>query len=375
MENANVKVRSLRTDSNQGCVIFVTAYLATFVFQIVLSLIGLEEELFTWIYAFGAQAIFILVAVIGHLIYKVNPVKAWGLRTPPSISQTALVIPIALFAVMAFAPLAYIALIALNALGYNPTLIYPDYLSGTGAFFVGIVGLCVMPALGEEMIVRGSLANGLKGKGYLFGIIFSALMFALMHGNATQLVHQFLIGCTMAYLFYLTGSLYVSMFFHFLNNLFALLLDLLLAKSTVVMSAINTFNLYPTWEKILIYIAISLVGIVILFFLLVLYNKVSIKKYNKKTTETNEQLSDDLNNLVFADDNYKKSATDNIIEKGKQNRFLSLLATFPLALKSADKNSPAPSKDEKKGWNLGMGIAMGLMVAVWLVNVIAGWIG
>lgn len=342
-------MKAERPDNNQGCVIFFIGYACSIVLQVILSLSPLENNAFLWTYSFLVQAVFLGATLIGFGIYKISPVKTLGLKRGISLSQGLLIVPIALFSLLAFGPLATLFSELLSLMGYNYVPTYADYTSSGGAFALGFFGLCIMPALGEELLVRGALTSGLKGKGYAYAIFLSALLFAFMHSNAVQLVHQFAIGAIMAYLVILTGSIYPSVIFHFLNNLVAISVDLALAKSSFVSGLSASFLALPEVGIVFIYLAMALAGIVITFLLVYLYVKVSIKRYVK-------------GGGVYAPP----------AERGVRGIF----ATFPHALKVLDDSRAEAlfAGGEKGVKPLGLYITVGFMVLVWLLNVIAVWV-
>jgi membrane protease YdiL (CAAX protease family) len=86
-------------------------------------------------------------------------------------------------------------------------------------FFVALV-----PAVCEEIFFRGMLQklfNHLTGTHH-FGILLTSLVFALIHFNLPMLVPYLFLSITLGYLYQLTGSIYVSMLFHFVWNGFTI---------------------------------------------------------------------------------------------------------------------------------------------------------
>ena len=71
----------------------------------------------------------------------------------------------------------------------------------------------------EEWLCRGMVLRGLLTRmkpGW--AIVVSALFFALIHMNPWQALNAFLIGLVMGYIYYKTGSLWLTMLIHFVNN-------------------------------------------------------------------------------------------------------------------------------------------------------------
>ena len=95
--------------------------------------------------------------------------------------------------------------------------------TGGGISFVilQIFIVAVLPAIFEELTNRGVLGAAEKNeKEY---ILFSALLFALMHQNVTQTGYTFVAGLVMAALCFYTNGIWASVFFHFMNNFISVL--------------------------------------------------------------------------------------------------------------------------------------------------------
>ena len=108
----------------------------------------------------------------------------------------------------------------LKALGYpieeNLSTINP---TGWGTYFLSIFLLAIIPAIGEELLFRGMILQGLRTRfNDAISILLSAVMFALMHGNLQQLVYPFVLGTIMGWIALRTGSLISSIVVHFTNN-------------------------------------------------------------------------------------------------------------------------------------------------------------
>jgi membrane protease YdiL (CAAX protease family) len=88
-----------------------------------------------------------------------------------------------------------------------------------------IIFLAVLPAIGEELLFRGILLNALKKWGTVPAVLISSALFAIFHGNPSQIVHQFFLGLILAYIAIRTKCLWLAMLGHFFNNLYALLLE------------------------------------------------------------------------------------------------------------------------------------------------------
>ena len=78
-----------------------------------------------------------------------------------------------------------------------------------------------IPALVEEFVFRGVMLNSLRRYGDTLAIWFSAIMFALVHGNILQISVALPAGVFLGYLTVCSGNIWVSVALHFVNNAIA----------------------------------------------------------------------------------------------------------------------------------------------------------
>ena len=105
-----------------------------------------------------------------------------------------------------------------SLLHLNFTDISFDFGDGVGGFIVSFVSLCIFAPIFEEIIFRSAVYRHTEIMGQSFAVVFSAIVFALMHGNLEQLPYTFVMGLGFAYLFAKTRSLLIPMLLHFLTN-------------------------------------------------------------------------------------------------------------------------------------------------------------
>lgn len=95
-----------------------------------------------------------------------------------------------------------------------------------GPFWVTFITTAVYAAIFEEWMCRGILLRGLLARmSPVWAIVISALFFSVIHLNPWQALNAFLLGLLLGYIYYKTGSLWLTMLFHFVNNGSALLLS------------------------------------------------------------------------------------------------------------------------------------------------------
>lgn len=90
-----------------------------------------------------------------------------------------------------------------------------------------IISTAIVPAFAEEFAYRGILLGVLRKYGDAFAIITSSIIFGAMHGNITQIPFAFILGLILAYVDCKTNSILPSIIIHFVNNFYAVMLDIL----------------------------------------------------------------------------------------------------------------------------------------------------
>ncbi|MGH4052544.1 MAG: lysostaphin resistance A-like protein [Clostridium sp.] len=82
-----------------------------------------------------------------------------------------------------------------------------------------ILSVAIIAPIYEEVIFRGILLKGMSRKmNPKLAIIVSALFFAVLHLNIPQGINAFLLGLVIGAIYLSTGSIYLSIFAHFVNN-------------------------------------------------------------------------------------------------------------------------------------------------------------
>lgn len=82
-----------------------------------------------------------------------------------------------------------------------------------------IIATCVLAPFIEEFLCRGVMLRGLKK--YVSptsAIIWSSVLFAVMHANPWQAIPAFVMGVFFGWVYHRTGCLWLTIFLHTLNN-------------------------------------------------------------------------------------------------------------------------------------------------------------
>ncbi|MDL2214359.1 CPBP family intramembrane metalloprotease [Clostridia bacterium OttesenSCG-928-O13] len=108
-----------------------------------------------------------------------------------------------------------------------------DELLVNGPSVVTFLLVVLLPAVGEEFLFRYMIRrkmNGCSDKTYIF---FSALCFAFFHANFAQTLFTFLAGAMFAWVYVITGKLWLPMIMHFLVNFTGTVITPLVTRSEV----------------------------------------------------------------------------------------------------------------------------------------------
>jgi membrane protease YdiL (CAAX protease family) len=100
-----------------------------------------------------------------------------------------------------------------------------ELLAPGGALWAQLLALALMPAVCEELLVRGAVARALRPRlGLLGAIAVSALLFGAMHLSPARFFPQVAFGAVLAYAALISGSVVTAIVMHLTNNALAILL-------------------------------------------------------------------------------------------------------------------------------------------------------
>ena len=93
-----------------------------------------------------------------------------------------------------------------------------------GDLVFNLLVMAIIPAIGEELLFRGCLQQKMSkwlGKPHA-AIIVTAFLFSAIHMQFQGFLPRFVLGLVLGYLFYWSGSLWLPVIAHFLNNAIAI---------------------------------------------------------------------------------------------------------------------------------------------------------
>jgi len=81
-----------------------------------------------------------------------------------------------------------------------------------------ILAMAVTPGIIEELVFRGYIQTNARGKTFAKIAIMNGFMFALIHMNLHQFAYTFALGVFLAYVVYVTKSIWSGIIIHFIVN-------------------------------------------------------------------------------------------------------------------------------------------------------------
>lgn len=97
-----------------------------------------------------------------------------------------------------------------------------------------IISIALTPAIFEELVFRKGIIDLCEPYGKYFAILFSAMLFGLIHMNLSQCLFAFTIGLLFGCIYVYTKDIKISMFIHFVNNGISALALLLTEKKIYI---------------------------------------------------------------------------------------------------------------------------------------------
>lgn len=112
-------------------------------------------------------------------------------------------------------------------------------MNGIGDLLINILVIALLAAVGEELLFRGCFQNILVQwtKNIHIAIWLTAILFSALHFQFYGFLPRMLLGVLLGYLYVWSGSLWLPILFHFLNNGLAVLFAYLIGKGLLTENA------------------------------------------------------------------------------------------------------------------------------------------
>lgn len=319
-------------------------------------------DVYSWCGYALMQVGFICTVLIYSAVRKYDLVCVAKIKGKLNAVQIVILPFIAIATILVFLPLANAWTAFLDVIGYRGAGVAMPAYSNVGIYFLSLLLMAVLPAIGEELLIRGSLFPALSTRNVWFGILMSALMFSLMHANPLQTVHQFGLGIVLALVVAISGSLWASVIVHFVNNFISITLTAYLPQVDAIYEKLGYFNWLTGFASVV-------VGLVLLVVLLYAFYRAGKPKSARGEVKS-----------VYEEDGFTIVATSN--ETTKDNFFKGLAKFIASLFTKGGWKKITYSLEESneveyigKSQNMvGVWIALAFVCVYWLYGFISGMI-
>ena len=203
------------------------------------------------------EAVFFFAGAFTCKVVRANILETTKLNKRPGILSVLLAIALSFISLTFFGNLTNVFVAVLEMFGYSQVISnieIPNFLT----YFIYVILLAVSPAFFEEFLFRGIILNGFKKLGTIGSVLLSALIFMLMHGGPDQTIHQFILGVILGFAYVYSGSLWVPIIIHFVNN-FTAVTSIYISTLIGGASSSGATQMSYMWLRILISLGVALV--------------------------------------------------------------------------------------------------------------------
>lgn len=199
----------------------------------------------------------------------------------------------------------------LKSLGYSKSTSLPMELNSVGNLILGLISMALIPAICEELLFRGVVLGGMlnfakTNKARIIAVILSAVIFALIHQSALQIVYPFAMGLVFGFIYLYTGNLLYNIILHFVSNGFVVCVNYYYAVNNITQGEISYSAGYILSSIVQFIFCLALAFGAIWIIRLIMKNKSPFmvnesdvlqlegKEFTEKITDSNEQETENV---------------------------------------------------------------------------------
>ena len=183
-------------------------------------------------YATGYMLTFMLPVLFLRRFLRSNGCTVQPMSLSPRLSP--MLVPIVFAGVTVCFSMAQINSAIVDLFGYSDFM--SEMMGETVAamapyeIVLNFIVISVVPAFCEEFLFRGAILSNCRPFGRTNAVIISAVLFALMHQNAGQLLYTFAAGIVLGLIYEYTGSIWNCTILHLLNNFVSVVQTVILTR-------------------------------------------------------------------------------------------------------------------------------------------------
>ena len=185
--------------------------------------LGLRDNFNTWLIAYMftlALACIIPVAFIEKMC-DFHPVLFENKQLQP-VHGIMILQGMLIFILLAIVNSLVLAVLGKLGINFPPQAL--EQVNSKLTLLLYFVFSAVVPAIFEELFIRGIVTNLLLPNGKRFAILASATLFMVMHTQVQSFIPVFGAGVVLACVYLYTGNIFVSMALHFVNNAYSFIM-------------------------------------------------------------------------------------------------------------------------------------------------------
>lgn len=241
-----------------GVVIFTIAFVfLLFISPVMNQYLGIYGTIIAQLFLGG-------LAVVSAVIVKADLKQTFPMRLPPVRHFFGAVF-------------LYVGVYMLSlAITFVMIMIFPDMTGTVDGLInfgvsmpnpaVAVIVIALLPAVCEELLVRGFILSSFSGMKEIFAVITAGILFGILHFDIYRFVPTAILGMASAYITLKTGSLILPILYHFVNNTMSVI-SMYQLNNLLTLSDGGVFDVSYTVASIigvvLLYISISVITLYI----------------------------------------------------------------------------------------------------------------
>lgn len=228
-----------------------------------------------------------VVLVLNHILLFLVPAIIYVLVTKCNVRQTFKFNPLPIKDLFLVIVLAFLCVPIMNFFGLISGFFFENNVGNlitsiSGTPYLILMGIIAfMPAITEEITLRGIVLSGYDDKNRLKSALVIGLFFGIFHLDANQFLYATVLGFILAYVVRITGSILSSMIMHFILNGTSITMQKLITLiNPTYMEQTSEVSLktLPLSEKLIL-----LQGSIIIFAICVILAYLVIRKLDKRS--------------------------------------------------------------------------------------------
>jgi uncharacterized protein len=202
--------------------------------------------------------LFIVPPIILGYLFSTNPMRYYGFNKKPALSSIGYVVLIVLLAIPIVNFLAFVNSkmhfpeflkhieVWMQTMEANAEIITKKFLTVHNGWdlLINILMIAIIPAFGEELIFRGLFQRIFTDqfKNVHVAVLLSAFIFSAIHFQFYGFLPRFALGVTFGYLYCWSGTIWLPVLAHFINNLGAVIFYLIIGNNELTEQKFEDFG-------------------------------------------------------------------------------------------------------------------------------------